>query len=72
MLTQFKKGQAVTITMEGRTIDAKIILASGNNKSLAVSFDALFGGYVGMMPILYDDEKKFYKDLVQGRELQIV
>ena len=67
----FKKGQAVTIGLEGREIDAVIIIASENGKSLAAVFDGMIGGYVQMMPILYDDSKQYFKDLVKGRELII-
>jgi hypothetical protein len=67
----FKKGQGVTIGLEGQQIDAVIIIASENGKSLAAVFDGFIGGYVQMMPILYDDSTGYFKDLVKGRELKI-
>jgi hypothetical protein len=48
-----------------------IILASENGKSLAADSMAIIGGYVQMMPILYDDSTGYFKDLVKGRELKI-
>lgn len=71
MIQDFKKGDEVTITLEGRSIDAVIVLASANGISLAVGFDGFLGGYVQFMPLLYDQNEKAYVDLVQKRTVKL-
>jgi hypothetical protein len=61
----WRKGDAVRVTFGERTVDAEIIIASENHHSLAVTFDAILGGYVGMMPILWTGDH--YADLVTGQ-----
>jgi len=51
-MTPLQTGDAVKITYEGRTVDGFVIMASPNGRSLLVKFEAMLGGYVGMMPIL--------------------
>src|SRR5688572_3537024 len=72
----YKKGQHVKIEMQGRSVDAIVTIASPNGVSLMVSFDGVLGGvegglYVGMMPILYDEQAKCFKDLIRDREVKI-
>ncbi len=47
----WKTGERCRITYDGRTVDGAIKLASTNGKSLMLAFEALLGGYVGMMPV---------------------
>ena len=72
-MIEVKKGDSVTVTLEGRTIQATVAIASVNGASLALSFDAFFGGYVNLMPVLYVEapHKQHYVDLVEGREVTI-
>jgi hypothetical protein len=42
------------------------MLASENSKSLMLQFDAMLGGYVGMMPVLWVNDH--YADLIEGEE----
>jgi len=72
----FKKDDKVTIAMNGKVVDATVTLASPNGVSLMVTFDGAIGGveggiYVGMMPIMYDEERKVFTDLIAGRIVDI-
>lgn len=55
-------GEIVRVTFGGRTVTAEIVIASGNHESLAVTFEAILGGYAGMMPILWVGDH--YEDLM--------
>jgi hypothetical protein len=36
-----------------------------------VTFDALLGGYAGMMPLLYDVRTQVFKDLIQWKDVKV-
>lgn len=59
----FARGAFVHVTYEGRTLAAMVVLASTDGVSLAIMFDGLLGGYVGMMPILWHEQDREYHDL---------
>jgi hypothetical protein len=48
----FATGDRVRLTCDGRTLDATIVLASSNGRSLALTFEGIVAGHVGMMPVL--------------------
>ena len=50
------------ICPDGRKVDATVELASSNGFSLAVSFEAIVGGWVGMMALLWSAERARFKD----------
>jgi hypothetical protein len=50
-----KEGDAVLITCDGRTVRGTIVLASPNERSLMLEFEAMLHGFVGKMPVLRDD-----------------
>jgi len=63
-----QKGDRVLIHLPretARTVEALVLVASGNGKSLMLSFDALFSGYLGLIPLLWSDEEQGYIDLIQ-------
>lgn len=64
-----KTGDRVWIKYEGREIEGAIAVASQNGKSLALIFDAMLGGYVGMMPIV--EHRGGFIDLVQGKPVEV-
>jgi hypothetical protein len=66
-----KTGAAVRITHAGRTVRGAVKLASPNGRSLMLEFDALLGGYAGMMPVLQGDDGT-YRDLVKGEPVDVV
>lgn len=63
------KGDRVEICYVGRTVDGVVLLASPNSQSLMLGFEAILGGYVGMMPVLYEDGK--FRDLINDQLVQI-
>lgn len=67
----FARGDFVFVTFEQRTIRAFVVLASDDARSLAIMFDGFLGGYVGMMPLLWNDTKTGYTDLLTGRDVDI-
>jgi len=53
MSTPFKKGERVLVVMDdGAEVEAFVILASGNGRSLMLCFEATYAGFVGMLPVL--------------------
>lgn len=64
-----KHGDYVWIEREGQRVGAMVTLASENEDSLMVMFDALFHGYAGMMPLLRVDG--VYRDLINGWEIEV-
>jgi hypothetical protein len=50
----YRTGEHVRITYGGRTVDGVVLLASPNGRSLMLGFDAMLGGYLGQMPVLFD------------------
>lgn len=67
----FKKDDLVKVTVQGvRTENACVILASKNGKSLVVAFEAMLGGYVGTMPLMWTEEG-YFVDLIKGERVEI-
>lgn len=54
-MTIFRTGDAVRIRFDGREVDGRVRLASSNGRSLALEFEAILGGWVGMMPVAWHD-----------------
>jgi hypothetical protein len=67
----WKTGDAVELSFEGRTVSANVLLASRNGKSLALQFEAIIGGFVGMMPVLWNDEQQAFLDIVGNRRVVV-
>jgi uncharacterized protein (AIM24 family) len=65
----FKKGDIINLTLDDKTVQATVYLASPNGISLFVSFDDYLGGYLGKMPILYNQQINAFTDLIEGRQL---
>ena len=70
-----KRGDKVLITFCGQVKQSRILLASENQRSLALAFDGAFrdgegGMYVGMMSVLQDDDGT-YRDLIGNRPVEI-
>jgi len=67
---KFTRGQFVRLTYCDQTIDAMVMLASPNNRSLMLGFDGVLRGddggvFPGAMPLLQDDDG-VYRDLVKN------
>lgn len=66
----FHRGQFVHVSIGVHSIDAMVLLASENGKSLMLGFDGGLpspsgGMFMGSMPVLMD-EAGDYRDLVEG------
>lgn len=48
-------GARVRVTFGGRSAPATVLLASKNGRSLVLEFEAILGGYVGLLPLLWRD-----------------
>lgn len=60
----------VSVTYEGRTVDAMVTLASLNGRSLIIMWDdGMLGGHCGMMPILCDESG--CHSLMEGRPITL-
>ena len=67
-----RKGDVVTATYGERAVEARVILASENGKSLVIKWDdGMLGGHVGMMPILKHDQTGKYHSLIEGRVITL-
>ena len=66
----FRKGERVWITCEGRRVEGVVLIASSNGKSLALGFEALLAGHVGVMPVLRDHDGT-YRSLAGEVEVTI-
>jgi hypothetical protein len=70
MKNEFRTGERVLLSCEGRTVPARIVLASQNGRSLMLEFDAIIAGCVGMMPVL-QDEAGAWASVMTGTPLTI-
>ena len=64
------RGQFVWVTFEGRTVAAMVGLAAPNGESAILLFEGILGGYVGMMPIAWQETGE-YADLLTGRPVVV-
>lgn len=69
-MTNFRTGERVWITCEDRRVEGTIVLASDNGRSLALGFEAILAGHVGMMPVLRDEDGT-YRTLIGATEVGI-
>lgn len=67
----WKTGDQARIIYEGRTVLGSVKLASPNGHSLMLEFDAILGGFAGMMPALMDDREGIYRDLIFGKHVGV-
>jgi hypothetical protein len=76
-MEKFATNDLVFITFEGRTVPGKVLLASENGQSLMLIFDAMLGGYVATMPVLWRPESRLpedngeFTDLIKGLPVTI-
>jgi hypothetical protein len=52
---KFEPGARVRVTFAGRTVEATVVLASRNGRSVLLEFEAILGGYAGLLPLLWVD-----------------
>lgn len=66
----FTKGESVILKWRDEQYAAQIALASPNGVSLALSFEAIVAGHVGLMPILLGEDG-VYRSIITGDEVEI-
>jgi hypothetical protein len=54
--------QCQIVCPDGRKVDAEVQLASSNGFSLALAFEAIVGGWVAMMPLLWSATRERFED----------
>lgn len=65
-----KKGDTVEISCLDRTVTGTLLLASENERSLMLLFEAILDGHVGMMPVFMGDDG-VYRALATGTKVTI-
>jgi hypothetical protein len=65
-----RPGDLVQVTFDGRTVRARVALVTADGRPGAITFDAMLGGYVGMMPIVWNMDGTAV-DLIEGREVVV-
>lgn len=70
MSTTFKTGQRMHLAYNGQAIEARVLLASSNGKSLMLNFVGTLrtpsgGLMIATMPLLMDDDG-VYRDLAES------
>jgi hypothetical protein len=70
LIHQWHTGDRCIITADGNTVDARVILASPNGRSLMLEFDAILLGHVGTMPVLAGEDDVF-RSIVTGDEVTL-
>jgi hypothetical protein len=68
---ELNKGDIVYVTFGGKCVEATVMLASPNNYSLVLAFDAFLDGYVGAMAVAWNKDERQYKDLFQNKTVII-
>jgi hypothetical protein len=69
-MTTYTKGQTVRLDYHGQSIEATVLLASGNSRSLMLTFAGALrtpsgGMMIGSIPLLLDDTG-VYRDLAES------
>jgi hypothetical protein len=59
----WRTGEEVILRCDGRSLPARILLASPNGHSLALAFEGIVAGFVGMMPVLWDERARSFVSL---------
>ena len=71
----WKTGDKVRVKHEGREVDGEVMLSSGNGRALVLSFEAILGGHVGTMPVLWLEslgaEGGFASQLVSAKKVTV-
>ena len=65
-----KAGDLVWIGCDDRTVEGWIMLASDNEQSLMLGFEAILDGHVGMMPVSL--EAGVYRSIITGQAVAVV
>lgn len=64
-------GDLVEVRCDGASAPGVVILASRNGRSLMLSFEGIVAGFLGMMPVLWDDGTQMFRELMQDRPVEL-
>jgi len=67
----WKTSDPVRIRYEGRVVAGKVLLASGNGVSLFLGFQALLGGHLDGMPVIWDEAAGEFQSIVTSKRVEI-
>ncbi|HWZ42260.1 MAG TPA: hypothetical protein VNW97_02240 [Candidatus Saccharimonadales bacterium] len=65
----FRVGERVRITYNGETAEGEVFMIASNGLSLTLTFDKYLGGYMKLMPVLWNNDQ--YVDLLLGETVEI-
>lgn len=66
----FQSGEPVEIVCDERVVEGIVAFASSNSVSLMLSFDAIIGGHVGLMPVGRGGDG-IYRSVMDGSEVTL-
>lgn len=69
-VSALQRGDFVTLRYQRQSIEAMVMLASENQKSLMLGFNGLIGGHLNAMSVLMDDGG-VYRSLMSSRPVII-
>lgn len=64
-------GETVELTAVGRTLNARVVIASGNGRSVFLEFDAMIDGHAGGMPLMWSDDADGFCSIANGRAVKL-
>lgn len=64
-----RRGEFVWVTYERKLIKAMAVMVSDNGVSAILMFEGMLGGFVGAMPIVFDEHVQEYQDVFTGTPL---
>jgi hypothetical protein len=68
----FKQGDAVIVEYDEYAVECIVVMASENGRSLIVAGEHLFfGHWLGMLPLLYNEETDTYEDLMNNEPVRL-
>jgi hypothetical protein len=66
-----RRGEFVWVTYEKKLVKAFVAMVSDNGLSAIIMFDDMLGGFVGAMPIMFDEQTSEYVDVFQQKPLVV-
>jgi len=67
----WRKGELCRVTYAGRTVDALVEVGSQNGASIGVTFEAILGGFAGVISAYWDERDGCYRDLMFSHRVEL-
>lgn len=64
-------GDQVVLIYRDRSVEATVLLASPNGRSLLLQFDALLGKCAGAMPVMGDERLEVFHSLIDDEPVTL-